>query len=144
MSLLIKDLSLSWDLSFYIWESNSPTLELSPTWIFKQLRSRTRQPLASSISDHPWSWARSQFLWSFFSPSWLHFSKTLEIPELDTLSSLLISGLLLFILHLSHHVAPEQRSPSDPNLSGSVPLAVVPSQTLPTAPPSRHRLTVKV
>ena len=37
-----------------------------------------------------------------------------------------------------------QRSPSDPNLSGLVPLAVVPSQTLPTVPPSRHRLTVKV
>ena len=72
------------------------------------------------------------------------FSKTLEIPEQDILSCFLI----LSLLHVHTPSQPPcgfgQRSPSDPNLSGSVPLAVVPSLTLPTAPPSCHRLTVKV
>ena len=117
MSLLIKDLSFS----------NSPTLELSPTWIFKQWRSRTRQPLASSISG------------LFF----LQFSRTLEIPEQDTLSCLLILRLPRVHTPSQPPRGSIQRSSSDPNLSGLVPFAVVPGQTLPTAPPSRHRLTVR-
>ena len=73
----------------------------------------------------------------------LQLSRTLEIPELDILSSLLISGLPRVHTPSQPPRGSIQRSSSDPNLSGSVPLAVVPSQTLPTAPPSRHRLTVR-
>ena len=79
-----------------------------------------------------------------FSPIQTPEGLTLEIPEQNTLSCLLISSLPYAHTPFWPPRGSIQRSPSDPNLSGSVPLAVVPSQTLPTAPPSRYRLTVKV